>query len=507
MPLIDLLYKLGVTIGKENLHNNLLNYRYIFSHLYCRSLDNNKIRTISREAFRPLRSLRKLDMKGNRYSILPSFILSLPVLKIMTMDTDCASCEINFLSYCSLEQKNRQSKVPAFGNVSGLCLMVNCTSTARKRALESWNSFKSRDTRGTQYRGFSETQANVSSQNTTELVLAHLSLLQQNISLDIFIFILSLTAVTVNILVLTVLFTDPSLYRTKSMILGGNIAVCDLFVASYLLTIAVNNKRTPDTKHTDHDDSWEMFVCPTIKSIRSVAMTMEPICLFIMTLDRFKVIVNQFRPLAHLTYRSVVSTVAFAWLGSLAIVIFAAVFEKNAKTKGYLCWRSISQKSISFYLEQIIISVDLMLLVSCCVLYFRIYRSVKSTNLCVGGRTYIRVSKHIAALIISTFVLWFVPAIAVVIFARKNPSAKEVRTLIMLICFTANSAINPFLYVFRDRKFQIAFFSLCCRKTCRPNLDRDFIKPRKGTESAVTVSKQATLYFEGQSEKTYNTSF
>ena len=239
------------------------------------------------------------------------------------------------------------------------------------------------------------------------------------------------------------------------MFLAGHISVCDFFIGLFLLVVAV---LAYDYEQRRFFDSSKRYLCPIMVSLRSAALIVEPLVLFVMTLDRYRRIVNHSKP--PLSRRFISLAVYFTWFIAVVVVSITSVGFMREVNYGSLCSRvDSSRKSIDFYVEKALIAASTLLFVACCIMYFRIYRVVKTQNQRMGTQTYVRVSKLIFALVMSTMVFWYVPAIAVAFF-RQDTASKEVRQLIILIAFTTNSLVNPLLYVFREKNFRQQLFFL-----------------------------------------------
>lgn len=381
---------------------------------------------------------------------------------------ECESCELNFAPNCSSDTRRKPRQIPSFGSVAGVCLSIRCLYHPPTSSCTSAQVEKS-DVSSTQYAVIRLTQDNVSYHNNTDASLTSPSLLE-NIALKTFLFILGILAVLVNLGTITIVFTTPQLARISTMFLAGHIAVCDFLVGLSLLVTAV---LAFDNEQRRFIDYVCPYVCPVMISFRSAALIVEPLVLFVMTLDRYKRIVNYGKPPLSRHFISIATY--FSWFTAVVVVSVGSVGFIDKVKYGTLCSRvDSSRKSIDFYIEKALITVSVALFVFCCIMYFRIYRVVKTQNQRMGTQTYVRVSKLIFALVFSTVVLWYVPAIAVAFFGRQNVS-REVRQLAILIAFTTNSLINPFLYVFREKKFRREIFPFCNRRTggrtVNPNVD------------------------------------
>lgn len=366
---------------------------------------------------------------------------------------------MSFASNCSSEVRREPRQIPPFGSVAGVCLSISCLYYPSSSCSSS--PMDKSDVSSAQYAVISVTQDNASYHNNTDASLTSPSLVG-NIALKTFLFILGISAVLVNLVTITVVFTTPQLTRISTMFLAGHMAVCDFLVGLFLLVAAV---LAYDYEQRRCIDSCKRYVCPVIISFRSAAFIVEPWVLFVMTLDRYKRIVNYGKPPLSRHFISIAAY--FSWFTAVVVVGIGSVGFIDKASYGTLCSRvDSSTKSIDFYIEKALITVSSVLFLFCCIMYFRIYRVVKTQNRRMGTQTYVRVSKLIFALILSTMVLWYVPAIAVAFFGRQNVS-KEVRQLTILIAFTTNSLVNPFLYVFREKKFRHEISPLCNRRTGR----------------------------------------
>jgi len=170
------------------------------------------------------------------------------------------------------------------------------------------------DVSSTQYAVIRLTQDNVSYHNNTDASLTSPSLLE-NIALKTFLFILGILAVLVNLGTITIVFTTPQLARISTMFLAGHIAVCDFLVGLSLLVTAV---LAFDNEQRRFIDYVCPYVCPVMISFRSAALIVEPLVLFVMTLDRYKRIVNYGKPPLSRHFISIATY--FSWFTAVVVV-------------------------------------------------------------------------------------------------------------------------------------------------------------------------------------------
>ena len=326
------------------------------------------------------------------------------------------------------------------------------------------------------------TKDGISSHNTSGSSPTLVPLLEQSIALKCFVLVLSLSAVSANLVVIKIVFTRTRLKRINAMFLAAHTAISDLLIGVFLLAVTVRATIPSDELEKGHIDAWERYVCPTLLSIRSLALLVEPFFLFLMALDRYKLIVNHSKPSTHLTNRSVLIVTCIAWITSSVIVGGQVVgFSFKSQLKGILCQVPPSDKYYYVYIERAAIATSSVLFILCCVMYYRIYKVVKNQNEIMGSRIHVRVSKLIFALVVSTLIFWYVPAMFVV-FIGGHKAVREIRSLTIFISFTTNSLVNPFLYVFRENKFRRELFSMCNPCTTAQNVRRIEIRPRGGQQ-------------------------
>ena len=377
-------------------------------------------------------------------------------------------------------------------------LLATCTSCRSNHTTEvsSLQTSNKRDMNSMPYNGTNNTKDNISSNNTSGSSPTLVSLLEQSIALKCFIFVLSLSAVSANVVVIKIVFTTPRLKRINAMFLAAHTAICDLLISVFLLAAVIRATIPTNELEKGHVDVWERYICPTITSARSLAMLVEPFFLFLMTLNRYKLIVNHSKPSTHLTNRSVLIATCIVWITSSSIVGGQVVgFSFKNQLKGILCQVAPSDKNYFLYIEKAGIATSSVLFILCCIMYHRIYKVVKNQNEMMGSRTYVRVSKLIFALVISSLIFWYVPAMTVA-FIGGHKAVREIRSLTIFISFTMNSLVNPFLYVFRENKFRRELFSMCnaCPTIRKPvqSVRRIEIKPRGGEQSASNDETEAS---------------
>ena len=414
------------------------------------------------EAFRGLHQLKILRMEGNRYSTLPTHILSIPSLTNLTVDSaePCMHCQVEL-------RRNQTAKgttkawlnLLPFNQVNrNCCLQVQCgyyTSLCNSSRSNSHSS----EHDATQLIS-TIIPSHVTQQNLTNVTQQHQNIFANNILLKVATWFLGLVSVLANFVVMGTVFSRRRLYRVKTMFLAGNVATCDFFIGFYVLMIAASEAETRESLIDRRELFGEEWACPVIMLFRGAALTMEPFALFVLTLDRYKLVVNYRRPAMRISRRTVKIAMFLYWLLGFALQFSVVAYEGVDSYQGQFCAGRRDNKSISFYLEQIVIILSAAFFIVSCTMYAAIYRNVKRHSLRAGTRRYVRISKQLAALVISTFVLWFLPAAITAVAAFFHQSEGEldigVRLWCIVLFFTANACINPFLYVFRDSNFRKA---------------------------------------------------
>ncbi|EDO47155.1 predicted protein, partial [Nematostella vectensis] len=284
----------------------------------------------------------------------------------------------------------------------------------------------------------------------------------------------------------------------------GNVLVCVAFSMSpilrksptnyFILSLAVSDLITAtlcvpfDVDQTITNWRWNhgSFACSVWTTVYLIAVPSSILSLLAVSVDRYKALrdpLNRFRQTRFMTRKKACIIIGLLWTYSLLFAILPEIgwrlYENNVIDN--VCYfntpreYSILNSFLNFVLPVLVM----------CVLYLQIYfiaRTVKSTPRLVSDNSFsdssdecerrrvqrcirkrIKTTKNILLVVCTFFFCWmpFTSFSLVSMFCTKcYYNAPEELSTIFLILGYSNSAMNPYLYAFRNQKYKETFSKL-----------------------------------------------
>ncbi|KXJ25097.1 G-protein coupled receptor GRL101 [Exaiptasia diaphana] len=386
----------------------------VFQHLsklIFLNLKDNSLKHLSRNTFRGLLSLMHLNLQGNKLStISQSLFDDLKRLKTLKVD--------KFIHCCYAEKA-----------ITG----VKCES------LES-NEFSSCDD------------------------------LMKNTALRIFLWILGLSALVGNLLVICKRISGKEMRQNTNSLLLTNLAITDFLMGVYLITIASFDIKWKG-EYFKHDVDWRSGVgCRITGMISMLSSVVSVAFLAIVTYDRLICVVFPFT-VKKLSWRKALCICGCVWIVGLVtsiIPIFDFDYFLNDEDDfvGFYGRASVClplqlssnlqagwEYSVALFLAFPFIAFMFMLIA-----YIAILRTVQRSANAVRGSTSLKressLAKRVVFIILTDFLCWM-PVIIISFLSitgiYSDPS-KQMYVWIAIFVLPINSSINPFLYTFTTVK-------------------------------------------------------
>ena len=286
-----------------------------------------------------------------------------------------------------------------------------------------------------------------------------------------------LVAFTGNGFLIYIVWKKPEV-RSLTSFMFVNMAIADLLVTLIVMPWSISMIYT--------DGLWMIpgvfgkVMCKGIVYTAYVTITASVLCLTFMAIDRYYAIVHPLR--RHLWFRKPKLTVPFIWIGSLvSMSIFPAVQNVEDHNDSSYCMLSVynlgdSDRALrGIYLLLFFVNyliplgvISFLYTITAWNLWFHVAPGVKYLK---GNRAQRETSKRrvVRMLIIVTcaFALCWLPPQVVHIMKVISASKFELQPIVDFVCFWfghANSAVNPWLYIFLSTKINTAFTSIVRRK-------------------------------------------
>ena len=216
-----------------------------------------------------------------------------------------------------------------------------------------------------------------------------------------------------------------------------------------------------------------------------VNLSASILCLTFIAIDRYYAIVHPLR--RHLWFRKPKLTVPFIWIWSLvSMSIFLVIQTAEDYNNSSYCMLSVyflgdpDMTLRGIYLLLFVVNYVIPLAVISCLytitawnLWFHVAPGVNTLR---GNRAQLETSKRrvIRMLIIVTcaFALCWLPpqVVHMMMVIHASKAHLHIQPIVSFVCFWfghANSAVNPWLYIFLSTKINMAFIRIVSRKSSR----------------------------------------
>ena len=267
--------------------------------------------------------------------------------------------------------------------------------------------------------------------------------------------------------------------RSLTSFMFVNMAIADLLVTLIVMPWSISIIYT--------DGLWMIpgvfgkVMCKGVVYTAYVTITASVLCLTFMAIDRYYAIVHPLR--RHLWFRKPKLTVPFIWIGSLvSMSIFLVIQTVEDYNNSSYCMLSVyilgdpDRALRGIYLLLFVVNyliplvvISFLYTITAWNLWFHVAPGVKYLR---GNQAQRETSKRrvVRMLIIVTcaFALCWLPPQVVHIMEVIHASTFELQPIVNFVCFWfghANSAVNPWLYIFLSTKINMAFTRIVSRKS------------------------------------------
>ncbi|CAH3150238.1 unnamed protein product [Pocillopora meandrina] len=269
--------------------------------------------------------------------------------------------------------------------------------------------------------------------------------------------------------------------RSLTSFIFVNMAIADLLLTLVVMPWSISFIYT--------DGLWMIpgvfgkVMCKGVVYTVYVNLSASILCLTFMAIDRYYAIVHPLR--RHLWFRKPKLTVPFIWIWPLvSMSIFPVIQTAEDYNNSSYCMLSVyilgdpDRALRGIYLFLFVVNYLIPLAIISCLytisawnLWFHVAPGV---NILRGNRAQLETSKRrvIRMLIIvtCTFALCWLPRQVVHMMIVIRASKFQLQPIVSFVCFWfghANSAVNPWLYIFLSTKINTAFTRIVSRKSSR----------------------------------------
>ena len=289
----------------------------------------------------------------------------------------------------------------------------------------------------------------------------------KNKTLQICIWILGILAFLGNLLVIIWRIIDREENRVQSFLLT-NLAVADLLMGVYLLTIAIMDARWRGV-YFRHDINWRSGMgCQIVGVLSMVSSEVSVLILTIITMDRLLCIVFPFK-FKRLTFKTAAFVCLVVWIFGVVIsVIPIAGFDSFYDYSSHFGFYSRSavclplqlskgrpvgwEYSVAFFVGLNFVSF-MFILVAYIAMFWTVKRSsraVRSTNLNKESA----MAKRLVFIVMTDFCCWMPIIIISILSLTGNFEDPEKIAYVWIAVFVLplNSSLNPILYTFSTER-------------------------------------------------------
>ena len=291
--------------------------------------------------------------------------------------------------------------------------------------------------------------------------------LMKNKTLQICIWILGIPAFLGNLLVIIWRIIDKEENRVHSFLLT-NLAVADMFMGVYLLTISIVDARWRG-EYFKHDTKWRAGIgCQIIGVLSMLSSEVSVLILTVITMDRFICIIFPFK-FKRLTYKSAVFTCAVVWILGVVISVIPITgidyFYDKSGDFGFYSRSAVClplqlsegtpagwEYSASFFIGLNFVSFTFILVAYILMFWTvkRAARAVRSTSMNKESA----MAKRLIFIVMTDFCCWMPIIIISILSLTGNFYDPDKIAFVWIAVFVLplNSSLNPILYTFSTER-------------------------------------------------------
>lgn len=268
---------------------------------------------------------------------------------------------------------------------------------------------------------------------------------------------LGVVAMAFNLVVIVTILCSSALIKKTSMFLTAHLALGDLVLAVFSLTIANGHGIMSDSGLRQ----WRQHQCPYFRSLMIVGQTIEALTSVLMTVERYLVIVHCMRPNLRITPRVACFSCAFICAFGASSCFVIEHFDHLRIRDNFMCVLvqdfRVTQR---FMATQILMLLFVSLYLAIVAMYIHIYIVVRKSAQGAGIRRETTLAKRISVIVLSNMIFYAIPNLCIVVFTTadiKLVSDREVNFILRIwlppMCMIMNACLNPFLFAFRNEAF------------------------------------------------------
>ena len=270
-------------------------------------------------------------------------------------------------------------------------------------------------------------------------------------------YFLGVVALLFNLVIIATILSSISLIKKTSMFLTAHLALGDLFLSLFSLTIAAGHGIKSDAGIRQ----WRQHQCPYFRSLMIIGQTIEALTSVLMTVERYLAIVYCMRPNLRITPKVAGFLCVLIWFFCAISCFVIEYFDHVWFRDNYMCVLVQNlQTTKRFMATQVLMLLFVALYLAVVGLYLHIFISARKSARGAGIRRETSLAKRICVIVFSNMIFYAVPNLCIVIFALANTRLASDRSVNFILriwlppmCMITNACLNPFLFAFRNEEF------------------------------------------------------
>ena len=270
-------------------------------------------------------------------------------------------------------------------------------------------------------------------------------------------YFLGVVAMVFNLVVIVTILSSSTLIKKTSMFLTAHLALGDLFLAVFSLTIANGHGIMSDAGIR----KWRQHQCPYYRSLMIIGQTIEALTSVLMTVERYLVIVHCMRPNLRITPKVACFLCVLIWIFCATSCFVIEHFDHVWISDNLMCVLVKNLRTTKrFMATQVLMILFVGLYLAVVGLYIHIYIAARKSARSAGIQRETTLAKRICLIVFSNLVFYAVPNLCIVIFTAANVRLVSdraanfiLRKWLPAMCMITNACLNPFLFAFRNEIF------------------------------------------------------
>ena len=270
-------------------------------------------------------------------------------------------------------------------------------------------------------------------------------------------YFLGVVSMVFNFVVIVTILCSRLLIKKPSLFLTVQLAFGDLFLAVFSLTIANGHGFTSDSILRQ----WREYQCPYFRSLLILGQTIEALTSFVMTLERYLVIVHCMRPSRRITFRMACFLSFFICIFGLLSCLVIQHFDKPIIRDNYMCVLVQNfKKSNRILASQVLMLLFVAIYLAVVGMYIHIYIFVRRSAQRAGSQRETTLAKRISIIVLSNMFFYAAPNLVTVVvtagdirLVSDHADNFTLRIWLPPMCMITNACLNPFLFAFRNEEF------------------------------------------------------